>query len=184
MNRKFFCSELAGGAFTAVCSCLMRHLRAWNGDGLLGILFGSVNSSAWECCKTLLLPTLIWAVLEALALRLSIHRFSVAKTAALYLLGTGYLLLRTAGLGDAAAAAVMLAAAIALSCALYCSALPLQWLFAPSVVLLFLFTALYFSLTPFPPHTPLFRDSDTGLYGIIPTRYDYGASALDAQYLR
>ena len=30
----------------------------------------------------------------------------------------------------------------------------------------------------------LFRDSDTGLYGIIPTRYDYGASALDAQYLR
>ena len=184
MNRKLFLMELFGIGAVAVCAFPMRRLHQWDPGGLLGILFGAVNSSPWEYGKTLLMPALVWGVIEVLALRLSVHRFTVAKTASLYLLGAGYLLLRSLGVGEPAAATVMLAASVLLTMALYGAEVPLKWAFAPAIVLLFLFTALYFSLSPFPPHHPLFRDSATGMYGIIPPQYDYGASALDALYLR
>ena len=179
MNRKLFVMEVLGGAFIAVASHFMSRLYALCDGELLGILFGSVNGSAWESCKTLLLPYLLWAVLEVLTLRLRVHRFAVVKTASLYALGLSYLGFRSMEMNPAAAGVICTAAALAMSCLLYCSPLPLRWLFAPSLVLLFLFTALYFSLTPFPPHTPLFFDAATGMYGIIPRSFDYGAAALN-----
>ena len=70
--------------------------------------------------------------------------------------------------------------AISLSIILYISPLPLQKLFAPSLLLLFLFISLYFALTPFAPHFKVFRDPATGLYGILPKHFDYGAFVLDS----
>ncbi len=163
MDRKLLFLEIAGGAFVACGSLFMRQLYTLCGGELLGILFGAVNGSMWEACKTLLLPYLLWAVLETLTLRLRVHRFTVVKALALY-----------------TASAVAVAAATLWSLFLYHAGVPLRWLFAPSLVLLFLFAALYCSLTPFPPHTALFFDKATGMYGIIPRSYDCGAAALGA----
>lgn len=180
MTRKLLFLEIAGGAFVACGSLFMRRLYSLCGGELPGILFGAVNGSIWEACKTLLLPYLLWAVLETLSLRLRVHRFTVVKALTLYLLGFVYLSLRSTGSADLFASVIAVAAATLCSLFLYYAGIPLRWLFAPALVLLFLFAALYCSLTPFPPHTALFFDSESGLYGIIPRSYDYGAVALDA----
>ena len=180
MDRKLLFLEIAGGAFVACGSLFMRQLYTLCGGELLGILFGAVNGSMWEACKTLLLPYLLWSVLETLTLRLRVHRFTVVKALALYTLGFVYLSLRVTGCADLFASAVAMAAATLWSLFLYHAGVPLRWLFAPSLVLLFLFAALYCSLTPFPPHTALFFDKATGMYGIIPRSYDCGAAALGA----
>ncbi len=179
MDKRFLAVEILGVAFVAACSAFMRRLYAWTDGELLGILFGSVNGSAWELCKTLLLPFLIWSLLELLTLRLPFHRFVAAKAAALYALGVSYLLLSQLT-GGIAAGMICVPGAFALSFLLCGSSLRLRWMFAPALVLLFLFVALYFSLTPFPPRHEFFRDSLTGMYGIIPRHFDYGAAALDA----
>ena len=65
-HKKILLLEAAGGVFTAAASLFMQHLYSLSGQELLGILFGAVNGSVWEACKTLLFPFLIWALLEAL----------------------------------------------------------------------------------------------------------------------
>lgn len=168
MNRKLLALDAAGGAFIAVCSCLMRRLYDLSGGRLVGVLFGAVNQSHWEAVKTLLLPYLVWAMLELLTLGLPVYHFTAAKTAGLYALGLCALSLRLCGMHGTAADCLAVCAALLISFLLFCSVLPLRTLFAPSLALLFLFVALYFSLTPFPPQAEAFRDPVSGTYGIIP----------------
>lgn len=171
-------TEILGTAFVAACASFMRRLYEWSGGELIGILFGAVNGSLWESCKTLLLPYLVWSLLELLAIRLSLRRFAAAKAASLYALGVGWLMMRMGGLNGFAADSLSIGGAFALSFALYLSPVRLEELFAPALALLFLFAALYFSLTPFPPKCGIFLDPLTGMYGIIPKHFDYGATAL------
>lgn len=180
MDKKILAADVCGVGFVAAGSLFMQQLYGLSGHELIGILFGSVNNSIWEMCKTLLLPYLVWTVLEILSVRVSLYRFTVAKTASLYLLGATYILLRLLSVSQFAAAAISVCAAFALAQLLYCSPMPLRGLFAPAIVLLFLFVSLYFSLTPFPLQNEIFRDSATGMYGLIPDHLDYGAIALDA----
>lgn len=182
MNKKLLCCEAAGVLFVAAGSFFMRRLYELCGGELLGILFGSVNHSIWESCKTLLLPYLLWAMLELLSLRLSLHRFAVAKAFAVCLLGGVYILLRLVQMNPMTAFWVSVTAAFLLSFLLYSSPYDFGWLFAPAVCLLFFIAALYVSLTPFPPHRAIFLDQPTGMYGIIPKHIDYGALALDALF--
>lgn len=179
-NKKYLLLEASGGLFTAAASVFMQHLYSLSGQELLGILFGAVNGSVWEACKTLLLPFFIWSLLEALIYRTAIYRYTASKTISLYLLGAMYLILRQSPISPHLAAAVSLISAISLSVLLYISPLELQKLFVPSLLLLFLFISLYFALTPFAPHLKIFRDPATGLYGILPKHFDYGAFVLDS----
>ena len=173
MAKKIIPLECGGFLFVLAASAFMRRFYEWNNHELLGILFGAVNGSIWESCKTLLLPYLLWGLIELLAVRVSLYRFTASKTAGLYLTGILYLALRLCGMHTAVAAVLSLAAGFAVSAALYCSDIDLRGLFAPAVALLFLFVALYFSLTPFPPQHMIFVDPATGMYGIIPEHLDF-----------
>ena len=133
-----------------LCACrvpaFMCRFYEWNNHELLGISFGAVNGSIWRVCKTLLLPYLLWGLIEILAVKrvaVPVHRRK--KTAGLYLTGVLYLALRLCGMHVAVAAVLSLAAGFAVSAALYCSDINLRGFFAPSVALLFLFVALYLS---------------------------------------
>ena len=165
-DKRLLYLEAAGAVFIGTLAPVMHGLYDFFDGELIGILFGSVNESVWESCKTLLFAYLIWAVLESLLLRVSVRRFTSAKASALYALGAVYILLRQTGIEMHVAAAVSVIAALALSFLLYSSALPLQRVFAAALIMLFLFIALYFSLTPFAPENELFRDPETGLCGI------------------
>ena len=113
------------------------------------------------------------------------RRFTSCKTIALYFLGLSYIgisLIFGAENQNIFTAAVCTALSFVLSFALYKSKFNLQNLFPQSVFLLFLFWAVYFSFTPFPPQNAVFLDPESGLYGIIPNHIDLGAAALDAMY--
>ena len=177
--------EMGGILFCFLVSVLMKQFYALTDGHLIGVLFGAVNNSVWEQTKTLLLPYLLWGLLELLSVQPSMKRLTAAKTLSLYLLGGllcgGGLLLRPCG--AAANTAFSLAAVTfcsLFSLWLYRSPLYLKNLFAPCVLLLFLFVSLYFSFTPFPPQLALFRDDETGMFGIIPIYMDKGAVILDA----
>lgn len=177
--------EMGGILFCFLASLLMKQLYTLTDGHLIGVLFGAVNNSVWEQAKTLLLPYLLWGMLELLSVQPSMKRLTAAKTLSLYLLGGllcgGGLLLRHCG--NAANTAFSLAAVAGCSLFslwLYRSPLYLKNLFVPCVLLLFLFVSLYFSFTPFPPQLALFRDDETGMFGIIPIYMDKGAAILDA----
>lgn len=180
--------EIGGILFCLAASFFMRNLYDLCSGDLIGVLFGSVNDSVWECTKTILLPYLIWGMLELLSLQPSMHRLAASKTISLYLLGVlclagGGILKSLAISSDSVLFTslfiISLCIALAVSNFLYFSKANLHTLFAPCLFLLFLFLAFYFSLTPFPMKNLLFEDSSTGLYGIIPTYIDKGATALD-----
>ena len=177
--------EICGIFFVSACSLFMSRLYELSGKNLVGVMFGSVNQSVWESCKLLLLPYLLWSLIELLSLSPHMRRFTAVKTLSLYFLGLSYICARLF-FGyehqSAITAVVCSAAAFALSFLLYCSKPDFSALFPPSVFLLFLFWAIYFSFTPFPPKNIIFLDPKTGLYGIIPRHIDLGASALDTLY--
>ena len=184
-KKLFVLLEASGIIFVLLCRLFMSNLYTLCGGNLVGVMFGSVNGSIWESCKILLLPYLFWALIELMSISPSMRRFTSCKTISLYFLGLSYIgfsLIFGAENQGVFTAAVCTAMSFMLSYALYYSKLNLQNLFLPSVFLLFLFWAVYFSFTPFPPENAVFLDPESGLYGIIPPHIDLGAAALDTMY--
>lgn len=176
--------EIVGILFVLLCSFFMSKLYSLCGGQLLGVMFGSVNQSVWESCKILLLPYLIWALIELLSVSPSMRRFTAVKTVSLYFLGFFCIGLSLIFGYSFPVAVISVTASFALSVILYRSGVKLEAFFPESVFLLFLFWAVYFSFTPFPPHNAVFLDKTTGLYGIIPSHIDAGAAVLDAMYVQ
>ena len=184
-SKALISMEAIGVFFVLICSFIMSKLNDFCGGNLVGMMFGSVNQSIWESCKTLLLPYLLWGLIELMSLSPHMHRFTAVKTIALFFLGITYICIRLLfGYNNPNVfdAVICVSATFALSFFLYNSKFDFSSLFPPSVFLLFLFWALYFSFTPFPPQNIIFRDPQTGICGIIPSHIDLGASVLDAIY--
>ncbi len=184
-GKLFVLLEAAGIIFVLICRLFMSNLYALCGGNLVGVMFGSVNKSIWENCKILLLPYLFWSLIELMCTQLHMRRFTSCKTISLYFLGAAYIglsLLFGAKNQSVFIAAICTALSFVLSFALYNSKFDLQNLFPPSVFLLFLFWAVYFSFTPFPPENAVFLDPVSGLCGIIPAHIDLGAAVLDTMY--
>lgn len=181
-RKALLLSEAGGFLFVIISSVFMSNLFELCGGNLVGVMFGSVNKSIWESCKTLLLPYLVWGLIELLCLSPKMRRFTAAKTISLYFLGLSYIAFRLIINTNIPAELLCTAAAFALSYFLYSSNIRLEYFFSPSVFLLFLFWAVYFSFTPFPPENTVFIDPQTNLYGIIPSHFDRGAAVLDVLY--
>lgn len=182
-RKRLLFAEACGIVFVLLSSFYMSKLYELCSGELLGVMFGSVNQSVWENCKTLLLPYLFWGLIELLSLSPHMRRFTSAKTLSLYFLGFIYIslnLIPGIETHKAISAIISVSASFILSFILYNSKLNLIALFPPSVFLLFLFWAVYFSFTPFPPENIIFLDPNTGLYGIIPQGFDRGAAVLDS----
>lgn len=167
-QTKLLICEFAGVIFVLICSFFMSKLYGLCSGQLVGVMFGSVNGSVWESCKTLLLPYLLFGLLELLSVSPSMRRFTAAKTISLYFLGAVYIGLRMIAADSVLIKIICVALSFLLSAVLYFSKLKLEQFFPPSVFLLFLFWAFYFSFTPFPPKNAVFSDPETGMYGIIP----------------
>ena len=177
--------EMGGILFCFIVSLLMKNLYELSGGHLIGVLFGAVNGSVWEQAKTLLLPYLSWGMLELLSLQPPMKRLTVVRTLSLWLLsallcGGGLLLRNCGGAANTAFSLAAVGGCTLFSIWLFRSPLKLRELFAPCVLLLFLFVSAYFSFTPFPPQLGLFEDPETGMFGIIPIYLDKGAVFLDA----
>lgn len=183
--------EIVGVFFVIILSVFLQNLYGITNRNLVGVMFGSVNHSIWEFTKTLLLPYFLWSMIELLSVRTPFRRFVVSKTISLYFLGISYILITlvtnllglcTNTLPELVAAVACVAMAQYLSLCLIRSDFDTKNLYMPSILLLLLFAALFLSFTVFPPEMYIFKDRDTGLYGIIPEYIDKGAIALDVFY--
>ena len=187
MQNKLLKTEIAGILFIIALSVFLQNLHSLCGRELIGVLFGSVNDSIWEICKTLLLPYLAWAMIELLTYRVHFRKFVVSKIISLYFLGISYIALCVIFSGsnymlEFTFAIVCVCFAFFLSYKLLYSHLKLDALFFPAFFMLLLFIAFYCSFTPFPPKNYIFMDRATSLYGIIPEYIDKGAIVLDTIY--
>lgn len=185
--------EIAGVFFVIILSIFLQNLYSITNRNLVGVMFGSVNHSIWEFTKTLLLPYFLWSMIELLSLRTPFRRFVVSKTISLYFLGISYILITlvtnllglcTNALPELVAAVACVAMSQYLSLHLIRLDFNIKNLYMPSILLLLLFAALFLSFTVFPPEMYIFKDRDTGLYGIIPEYIDKGAIALDVFYFQ
>ncbi|MCH5297923.1 MAG: hypothetical protein J1E85_09670 [Ruminococcus sp.] len=183
--------EIAGIFFVIILSVFLQNLFRLTDRNLIGVMFGSVNNSIWEFTKTLLLPYFLWSMIELLSVRMPFRKFVVSKTVSLYFLGLSYILITfvtnllglcTNALPELVAAVACVAMAQCLSLRLIRSDFSTKNLYLPSILLLLLFVSLFLSFTVFPPEMYIFKDRDTGLYGIIPQYIDRGAIALDTFY--
>ncbi len=191
MDKRILRLEIAGSVFVIIMSVLLQNLYTISGGALIGIMFGSANSSIWEIAKTILISYIIWSIIEIMCAGVQFHRFVVARVISLYFLGVFYIILclifsafdsGSYSMPEFAAAIASVIFASFLCCRLMSSQLRLEKLFAPAVFMMLLFIALYCSFTPFPPHNFIFMDRVTGLYGIIPDYIDEGAIVLDTLY--
>jgi hypothetical protein len=132
MQDRFLKFEIGGIFFVLSFSVFLQNLYTLSGHNLLGIMFGSVNNSIWEITKTLLLPFVLWSMIELLSVKVPFHRFVIAKTISLYCLGVVYIALcliislfglNSSYLPEFAAAIVCVAAALYLSYRLTMSSL-------------------------------------------------------------
>lgn len=187
MQKKLMKAEIGGILFVIAFSVFLQNLHSLCGRELIGIIFGSVNDSIWEICKTLLLPYLIWSMIELLTFRPSFRKFVVSKIITLYFLALSYIALclifsNSDYMLEFTFSIVCICFSSFLSYKLLYSSLKLEALFNPAFFMLLLFIAFYCSLTPFPPKCSIFMDRATSLYGIIPENIDKGAIVLDTIY--
>ena len=191
MSKKLIKFEIGGIFFVLIMSVFLQNLYILSDRLLIGVMFGSVNDSIWETAKTLLLPFILWSLIEAMCVRLPFRKFVVSKVISLYYLGLCYIFLclifsfsdsSSRYIFEFTSAIIAVCTALFLSHKLIFSKYDLQTLFAPSLFMLLLFVAIYCSFTPFPPKFYILMDRATNLYGIIPEHIDEGAIVLDAMY--
>lgn len=188
MQNKMLKLEICGIFFILILSVFEQNLYQLSERNLIGIIFGSVNNSIWEITKTLMLPYVLWSMLELLTLRPAFKKFVISKTIGLYLLGATYILLSLVVSGFYGGYFAQFIAAIAsvstslwLSYKIYMSNLKTDNIYLPAIFMLMLFIAIFLSFTIFPPQIPIFKDRDTGLYGLIPQNIDIGAIVLSSE---
>lgn len=185
MNIKLFRGlEIAGTVFIFLLATALHFAYELTDGSVFSILFGAVNESVWENTKIFLIAYSVWAVVELLVSNVHFKSFVAGKTAGVYALGlfiiiSHYLVKAFTGRTilwlDIALSVVGIILAQLLSYRLAVDHKASKQYFYPALVFLSLFFICIFSFTVFPPHIELFRDEQTGFYGIIPKYIDRGA---------
>ena len=174
-QKRFGYSEAIGCVVIYLMASVLHFVYPLSGGATLAIIFGAVNESVWEHVKIFSTAYIGWALIQLLWLRVPFRRYVVAKCAGLYLLSggiVGFFYLYTAFTGRAILIVDLIASAITVCLAQFCSyrltvcEQDTRELFAPALMLLMLYYLMFFSFTVFPPRLGMFRDPITGGYGI------------------
>ena len=72
-DRKWRKWELAGLFVTLILGNLLHFVFDWSGENRIVAAFAAVNESTWEHMKLLVIPWVVWSLVEAVVLRDS-HR--------------------------------------------------------------------------------------------------------------
>ena len=68
-DRKWRKWELAGLFVTLILGNLLHFVFDWSGENRIVAAFAAVNESTWEHMKLLVIPWVVWSLVEAIALR-------------------------------------------------------------------------------------------------------------------
>lgn len=173
--NRFTLLEADGALFCGLAAPLLFMAYRWSGGAVWAALLASVNHSAWELTKLLLVPFALWAVILFLADRPPIKRYTVAQAAGLTASAAGMLLfchVLSCIMGDCTPVAALLAVFVFstaghwLAVKIYQSKRRLVGWFTVALFLLILLVVMVLSFTVNPPQIRLFLDPITNTYGI------------------
>ncbi len=186
-EKKYKILEIVGVPIIYLIAAVLHFVYDLSGGSTLSILFGAVNESVWEHLKIFAVGFVLWAIITLLWVRPPFYKYVVAKTLSLYfLLLTIIVFFYTYNLFtdgpvlilDLVSSFVFVALSQYLSYKLTTEDNDLQHYFAVAVMLLMMFFVMFFSFTVFPPKADLFRDPESGMYGVIGSHIDSGAIEL------
>ena len=173
-SRKLRKAELIGIIVTCLLAPLFHFIYEWSGSNYFVGMFSAVNESVWEHSKIIYFPFLFYAIAEYFIVKPDFKRFWASKAVALAFLPLvmmAFFYTYTGIFGvellivDIISTLVWLFFAFLISYNLYKSQRRLEVFFGWFAVLFILLLAVELLFTAFPPGIPLFRDSNTGLYG-------------------
>ena len=176
MNKTLFRRlEAVGGVVVYLITSFLHFFYDLSGQSITGALLGSVNESVWEHLKIFAIAYIIWAVTELLWAKPPLKAFAVAKTVGLYSLCTSIALffyIYTFFTGRAILAIDLIASFLfTLSAHFISYKLTLSdknqgQFFCTALSLIFIAFVMILCFTYYPPQNTLFRDPETGMYGV------------------
>ncbi len=191
LTKSFRKLELCGSIFNIVVTTFFIFSYKLSNGAVWSIIFASANHSLWEHIKSFFLPFLFWIIIEiSLIPKVPLRRLVVSKVIALY----SFLLLNilsfylfsfskdTNLFESIIIFYIFLILSYLISYIIFCSSLNIERFFSFSLILLIIFVFMYISLTAKVPKLKIFKDPLSGLYGIIPKKYDTGATYLNKKY--
>lgn len=167
--------QIAGFIFTAAAGTLLHFVFEWLGSPVYAAAFSAVNESVWEHVRLLMIPFLLFTLLEFIVYGRYVQNFAPVKCVSL-LLG---MLIIIAGyytyigaFGENLQVVNILLFVIAVAVAYiysYTKMGGIAFRSSTGAVLgalgLLILAALAVALTYYPPHIPLFQDPMNGTYG-------------------
>ena len=170
--------SIAGAIFALILGTLLHFTYHWSGNNIIVGLFSPINESVWEHLKIVVVPLLLFAFVDYYYLRGKVtnYCFALAKEVGIAsvvivggfyiytaILGTDYLLVDI-GLFVLAIVLAKWGGYIFLSGRF--KSYEFKGINAISVVFLVVYLALIVYFTFSPPRLGVFKDPETGTYGI------------------
>jgi hypothetical protein len=174
MKRSLLRWELSGIGVIFLVGAFFHFLFSFTGNWPPAGAIAPVNESVFEHLKMTFWPTLLWAVISYGFLKSTANIFVIAKAAALVTMPLAILALfygYTAVFEESVIIDILIfLAAVAVGqyvnyLILKSNSLP-SWLTGLSALLIITLGVQYALFTFYPPHNPLFIDTNTNAYGI------------------
>lgn len=168
--------ELSGILFVFLLGALLHFVFEWSGESRIIGAIAPVNESVWEHFKLGFWPMGLYAVIEYRFIRTNINNFLTAKGVAIYLIPIITALIfyaYTAATGAEILIVDILIFAVAITAGQLTSYKILTSVKLPeyanmiSLAFIILLALVLVLFTFYPPHLPIFLDTNTGTYGIL-----------------
>ncbi|MBQ7134573.1 MAG: hypothetical protein IJO20_08805 [Ruminococcus sp.] len=182
--KKFMLLEIVGVPIIYLLATFLHFVYDLTGGSTLSILFGSVNESVWEHIKIFAVGFMVWTIVEFLFAKPPFKKFVTVKVFMLYFLSLlipvffyTYNLFTVEPVLwlDLLSSFVFVTLTQYISYRLITNDNKISDYFPLALMLLMLYYLMFFSFTVFPPKIELFRDYETGMFGIIEDHIDVGA---------
>jgi hypothetical protein len=175
MKKSVLKWELFGVIFVFLLGALLHFIFEWSGESKFVGLIASVNESVWEHFKQGFWPMCLYAAIEYGFLRGRANNFLTAKAVAVYIIPivTGLVFYGyTSIIGEEILIVDILIFLVAItvgqltSYEIMTSAKLPKYADIISFIFIMLLALIIMLFTFYPPHLPIFIDSNTGIYGI------------------
>lgn len=173
-NRKVLALEIAGTLFIIFLGTALHFTFAFSGKNSIVGSFSAVNESVWEHLKLPFWPSLLWMLIEMYPLRKTVSNFFTAKaigTIVMIVIIPAVFYAYTAFTEEILAvdiATFMIAVVVGqiISYRLFKKGKPSKRTEIIAIIVIALLAIVFITFTFYPPHLPIFQDSNTGQYGL------------------
>lgn len=184
--------EVLGIIFVMLMSLPLRYIYIWAPQNVTSLLFGAINNSVWENIKVFAMPYVVWSILELAIATPYFKQFVISKVTGLYMFSITYVVISQVCKAFIPTSSLAVSLVIALVCVVLAFVTSYNitmadtdfraW-FTLCVLLLLLYFIMYFCFSAAAPKLELFKDPQTGLYGIPSKGLDVGAFILTEKLL-